>query len=257
MTYMDSQIQVADTSAGSLSSSQTWYFRHCGYLLLSGILTPEEVDRLRAGGLRQIVSADSAIETDAEGNVIKVSAFMQRDPSLVEVLRNSKLVDALESLLGPTVELLLNRHNHLTIGKGAERAQRLHRDVLQWSRTIISTIIHLDDEGDGGSATRVVPGSHLLPFAERPNNGGTWMDEQGFLADLMSQEVPIPSKPGDVLVMDGVLFHGAGRSSEADRRLCLTLGFRAPDELDEREIDPGAAVLIRGERRYRGQPPLQ
>jgi hypothetical protein len=46
--------------------------------------------------------------------------------------------------LGPNIELVENRHNHLSIYR-APGNDRLHRDVLQWSRSILTVLLYLSD----------------------------------------------------------------------------------------------------------------
>lgn len=55
----------------------------------------------------------------------------------------------------------------------APATDRLHRDVLQWSRSLLTVLIYLSDCTNLGSATRVLPGSHQWPCIGEPNNGGT------------------------------------------------------------------------------------
>ncbi|MDB5066931.1 MAG: hypothetical protein JWM18_3365 [Chloroflexi bacterium] len=90
----------------------------------------------------------------------------------LEVATSDQVLDALEPVLGPNIELVENRHNHVSIYRAAS-TDRLHRDILQWSRSILTVLVYLSDCTDLDSATRVVPGSHLWPCIGKPNNGGT------------------------------------------------------------------------------------
>lgn len=131
------------------------------------------------------------------------------DSAFLEVATSHRLLDVLEPVLGPNVELVENRHNHVIIYCGPA-TDRLHRDILQWSRSILTVLVYLSDCIDLGSATRVVPGSHLWPCADEPNNGGTWLDEVGTYARLRDQAVAVPAGAGDAVLMHGQLYH-AGR----------------------------------------------
>lgn len=237
--------------AGSLTRQQVRFFRDVGYLRLPTMLEPEELGELREVSRRVLDSAHEPVERAADGRIVKVLGIVDRDERFAATARAAPLVDALQSLLGPNVELLKNRHNHLTSGRGSEGAGRLHRDVLQWSRTVITALVFLDDTRSLESATRILPGSQFLPFVGRPNNGGTWLDEHGLFADLADQAVPLPADAGDVLLLDGVAFHQSGPAAAKHERLCLTFAFRAVDELEP----PGEAAhreLISGEDLYRG-----
>lgn len=114
-------------------------------------------------------------------------------------------------------------------------------------------IIYLDDCSDLRAATRVIPGSHLLPLVGTPNNGGTWMEEHSIYTDLIDQSVPIPASAGDILLLDGLTFHAGGLATGDNPRRVIALAYASVDELLEGE-GPRSRVLIRGQRLYRGGP---
>jgi hypothetical protein len=137
---------------------------------------------------------------------------------LLEEFSSPPIIDLLESLLGPNIDFLRNRHNHATIGLEPTYRCRLHRDILQWSRNIVSVIVYLDDCSECRSATRVIPGSQLLAVVGTPNNGGTWMDEHEIYSDLTDQSVVVPASAGDILLLDGLVFHAGGLASTDNPR---------------------------------------
>lgn len=234
---------------GTLSQWQIWFFRHAGFLALPNVFDSEEVDAIRGLVEAQAERRDEAIEVDKDGRLAKVGGLIQRDARFSRLFASEALLGPLESLLGPNVELLLSRHNHATLRDGALRSRRLHRDVLQWSRTVVSAVVQLDDSVGEQAATRVVPGSHLLPFVGRPNNGGTWMDEHGVFRSLLDQAVPVSVGKGGVLLVDGVCFHSAGWRGDEGDRMRITLAYRAVDELEK---DPSGGLLVSGAHEYRG-----
>jgi ectoine hydroxylase-related dioxygenase (phytanoyl-CoA dioxygenase family) len=142
----------------------------------------------------------------------------------LEVATSAQLLDALEPVLGPNIELVENRHNHVSIYRGPS-TDRLHRDILQWSRSILTVLVYLSDCTDLDSATRVVPGSHLWPCIGKPNNGGTWMEQVEPYASLLDQTVTVPARTGDVILMHGQLYHAGAGVSTIGPRLVLTLAW--------------------------------
>jgi hypothetical protein len=158
----------------------------------------------------------------------------------------------LGELLGPNVVLVLNRHNHLTLGRPCDVDHRFHRDVLQWSRSIVSAVVYLASFGEDAGSTAVVPGSHLLGHASRPNNGGTWLDEwHGLFGELQDQALIPAGQAGDVLLLDGLVFHAAWPGRHPDRP-ALVLAFRSEDELSD-SIDDTDQLLFMGQRLYKGR----
>jgi phytanoyl-CoA hydroxylase len=238
--------------AGSLSQQQVWFFRHNGYLLVKGCLP-----KMRALSLQQLISElftapKEPFERSKSGRVVRLSNLASRDPLIWEESRSPAILDPLQSLLGPNIEFLRNRHNHASIGIEKTYRSRLHRDVLQWSRNLVSVLIYLDDCDEAVSATKVIPASHLLPLIDIPNNGGTWMDEHSVYKDVLHQALPVLTSTGDVLLMDGLIFHAAGIApSGQNLRRIVTLAYTAVDELlDVENVD--SRIVVRGERIYRG-----
>jgi phytanoyl-CoA hydroxylase len=166
------------------------------------------------------------------------------------MLTSPLVLDPLGSLLGPNIELVLNRHNHLTVSAAQTSSARLHRDVLQWSRPIVTVIAYLEKSDESSGCTHIIPTSHLLPFVGTPNNGGTWMDDHHVFAELMSQALPVPMEAGGILAFDGLAFHAAGHEAEKTR-LAVSGAFHSVDELKAMS-DPDVSVLVAGEQLYRG-----
>ena len=238
---------------GSLSPQQVWFFRHAGYLRVgSGV--PEE----RLHWLRKVIDdlfreGRDPCERSSSGRVVRISDLASRNPVLLEEFSSPPIIDLLESLLGPNIDFLRNRHNHATIGLEPTYRSRLHRDILQWSRNIVSVIVYLDDCSESRSATRVIPGSQLLALAGTPNNGGTWMDEHEIYSDLMDQSVAVPTSAGDILLLDGLVFHAGGLASTDNPRRVITLAYTSVDELlPEGELR--SRILVKGQRLSRGGP---
>ena len=117
----------------------------------------------------------------------------------------------------------------------------------------MTAAVYLQDSTVDNGATRVVPGSHNLPYVGVPqaNGGGTWMSEHEEYAGLEGQAVPVPMKEGDVLLFNGTLFHGVGHNPSGQTRTSMTLGFRSVDELDAKP-DDARQILVSGQYIYRG-----
>ena len=242
----------ANPIPGSFSPQQVWFFRHTGYILVAGGLPKQRVLRLRGLVDNLFQQGRDPCERSPSGKVVRVSDLASRSPALIEEFSSDVIVDPLESLLGPNIEFIRNRHNHATVGVESTYRTRLHRDVLQWSRNIVSVIVYLDECSDAWSATRVIPGSHLLPLVGTPNNGGTWMEEHPLYSDLIDQSVPIPASAGDMLLLDGLIFHAGGLAMSDNPRRVITLAYTSVNELLQGE-EP-SRVLVRGKRLYRGGP---
>lgn len=234
-----------------LSQQQVLFFRHAGYLKL-----PHRLSRRLVKSLRSAVELDMRQEIDrvvrsSSGRAVRLNDVMGRGSIFREVFTSNALLDPLESLLGPNMQLVLNRHNHATITPSDAPTPRLHRDVLQWTRDIVTAIVYLEEATVQNGCTMVIPWSQFLPFVGTPNNGGTWMDEHSVYSDLVGQALPVPMPAGGILLFDSLMFHSTGPNRTDELRPIITMGYRAVDELADGRT--GRTMLVRGEEIYKGR----
>ncbi|MEV8634354.1 phytanoyl-CoA dioxygenase family protein [Streptosporangium sp. NPDC051023] len=228
----------------TLNDLQVRHFRDSGYLRLPGVLGPDDCHRLATFVADQHQAAGGG----------KLYGLLDRDPLAIGgLIAHPRLIGPLTSLLGPNIVYITNRHNHATLNPPGQTENRLHRDILQWTRGVLTVVVYLEEATVGNGATQIIPGSHYLPSMGVPqlDGGGTWMDEHDRYAGLDAQALPVPVAAGDALIFDGLVFHTAGTNSGRGTRASLTLGYRSIDELDRRPA-PEDQVLVAGEFSYRG-----
>lgn len=225
------------------------FFQAAGYLRVPRLLDMAQVERLRQIVNRTAEDADHK-HVGRSPERTRIDQVVSFDSTYLEVATSDQVLDVLEPMLGPNIELVENRHNHVRIYR-APSTDRLHRDILQWSRSILTVLVYLSDCTHLDSATRVVPGSHLWPSIGKPNNGGTWMAEVEPYASLLDQAVAVPAQAGDAVLMHGQLYHAGAGASVSGPRIVLTLAYRSVDELAEEA--PARCRLVRGSRIHRGR----
>ncbi|HTE18518.1 MAG TPA: hypothetical protein VK689_09075, partial [Armatimonadota bacterium] len=129
----------------SLTPEQIAFFRNTGYLKLPARLPEPQVEALTAtirGGIRDAVEP---VKRDPQGRVVRLSNIWAREPIFREMLASPLVLEPLEALLGPNIELLLNRHNHACLRLADDGTAYLHRDILQWTRSIVTVIFYLEE----------------------------------------------------------------------------------------------------------------
>ncbi|MDE2839094.1 MAG: hypothetical protein OXM03_00530, partial [Chloroflexota bacterium] len=99
----------------ALSDDQIKLFRHNGFLRLPGRMSDETVAQLKEAIRKDVENEVEPIVRDKHGDVIRLSQLLNRDPIFREVATSPLVLDSLESLLGPNIELITNRHNHSTL----------------------------------------------------------------------------------------------------------------------------------------------
>jgi phytanoyl-CoA hydroxylase len=225
-----------------LTPEQAWFFRTAGFLQLPGTLPSGTVAALKAEIARDIEQAAEPVVRNRAGRIVRLSNALDRAPIFRDVATSPLVLDPLEDLLGPNIEIVRNRHNHATLRLPEPGADYLHRDVPQWSRGIVTVLFYLEESTCERGATRLIPGSHLLPWA--PN------EEAAERVGLVQQVVRVEMPAGGLLAIDSLLWHGAGRNLTNETRTSMTIGYHSADDLASVE-DP-QRLLVRGRRVYAG-----
>jgi phytanoyl-CoA hydroxylase len=231
----------------SLTPEQVHLFRHNGFIKLPRRLSPERVDRLSEMISRHIRDEVQPVVRDKQGRVVRISNIWDRDPIFRETLTCPEVLAPLEALLGPNIELILNRHNHATLRLAGEGTAYFHRDILQWTRTIVTVLFYLEETTVENGCTHVIPGTHWLPGLQALS---LEQDEGIQRAGILDQAVPVPMPAGGLLAIDSFLMHTAGINRTPGTRMSMTVGYHSVDELSD--VPNPKRVLVRGERIYRG-----
>jgi phytanoyl-CoA hydroxylase len=232
----------------ALSDDQIKLFRHNGFLRLPGRLPDETVAQLKETILKDVENVVEPVARDKNGDVIRLSQVLDRDPIFKEIATSSLVLDSLESLLGPNIELITNRHNHATLNPPSRGYTGLHRDVLQWSRDIVTVIFYLEEATVENGCTHAVPGTHLFNWIQNP---GTKTSVESVITDeIRQQEIPLPSPAGGLAVIDSQIFHRVGTNLSTGTRTSMTMGYVSVDELAG--VKDPYRIQVRGTVAYGG-----
>ncbi|MBT3602691.1 MAG: phytanoyl-CoA dioxygenase family protein [Candidatus Latescibacteria bacterium] len=230
-----------------LSSELVWLFRHNGFLKLPGVLSTERVEALRAAILADVAGEVEPVVRNAEGRVVRLSQLLERHSIFRETIGDATALEPLAALLGPNIEVVLNRHNHATLNL-AGKTDTFHRDVVQWTRGLVTVIFYLEATTLENGCTQVVPGSHLWPGVSVLHN--LQKEAQIDQAGLLQQAVPVPMPAGGMLAIDSLIFHRIGENVTNQSRMSMTVGYHSVDELLD-DVQP-KRLLVQGERIYMG-----
>lgn len=236
-----------------LNSELVRMFRHNGYIVLPQRLPGQTVNSLRQAIRHDIEHEVEPVDRDASGQISRISQIWERGGVFQEVLAAPMLLDAMESLIGPNIVMLLNRHNHATLRLSGETGTgRVHRDNLQWTRSMATVIFYLADTNVENGCTHVIPGSDLLSLGTTNLHA---ISQDLTLRDtgVLDQLLPVPVEVGGMLVIDGMLLHCPGENKTDKVRTSMTAGYHAVDELAS--VDDPARVLVRGNKLYQGNRP--
>lgn len=240
----------------SAQFAQFSHFQQSGYLIVDGCVPPSLLDRVESVVWRDIEDRVLPYRS-ANGAITRLDQLWDRDAVFREVIEHPILLDALEVILGPHIEFLIRRHNHVTLnGPSHQVAGRggdgLHRDSLQWSQPIVTVLVYLDESTVQNGATILIPGSHVLPFAGMPpdGGGGSHLRDHDEYQPYANQGLACEMPRGGILLFNSLLFHSVGRNRSGTERMSMTFGYRSVDELQP--TPRGYARVVRGEAIYRG-----
>lgn len=231
------------------------FFYDTGYLKIPVVLKSDQTATLRKFVLEE--EAKDKVKEAIRGQIAhKIYGLYDRNPELMHsLLTNPKLVSELTGILGPNVVFVKNRHNHATTNRAMSMQveSRLHRDVLQPKRGLLTAIFYLENSTEQNGCTTVIPGSQRLDYVGVPQSdgGGTWMDEHEEFVGINDQELLVPMPEGGVLLFDGLTFHRVGINTTELTRMSITLAFRSVDELSQNP-DFNREVLVSGQYLYCG-----
>lgn len=223
----------------TLSPAHVRLFRHNGFLKLPEALPAELVGRLAGTVLQDIRDEVEPVQRDPDGRVVRISNVLSRHPVFLEAAGHPAVVEPLADLLGPNIEAITNRHNHATLRTRSAHGGKsdLHRDVLQWSRTIVTVLFYLEETTVENGCTLVIPGSHMLQWSSEN------LYDQSAFAEILPQAVPVPMPAGGLLAIDSTLVHGVGENKTDGTRTSMTVGYHSVDELMDVENPKRILVL--------------
>lgn len=230
-----------------------WYFKHTGFYRVPECLPHGLVDRLNAVTDAQIEEMVEPVVWEKTGSrtpadVRRLSKILDRDPVYLEAATHPIVLEALEGVLGPNIELLTNKHNHLMVRPPGSEYVYWHSGEEPYGPTLITALIYLEESTLENGCIRIVPGSHLRPFVRPRRPGGGFLE-----SDLYHKSLPVPMPCGGVLLFNDCCFHGSGTNGSERSRRSMTLAFQAHDAHDIYKSDP-EKILVHGERVYTGHP---
>lgn len=241
-----------------LSTDQIRFFRDAGYLRLGVKLQDSFIDKMTSIIKAHFENKVPPFRVNDKGEIKRLDQLLSRDPIFLEVLRLPEILQPLQSLLRSNIEILKYRHNHATLNFFNDIPFRLHRDIQQWSRPVISVFIFLEDSLYENGCTHIVPTSQFLPFAgnQSDDGGGNWADEHEIYKFVIEQALPIPMPKGGILILDSLAFHSVGLNTTNSSRISTVFAFHSVDDLHDCPSD-NSRILLSGTRFYKGTDKLK
>ena len=208
-----------------LTPQQVAHFDTFGFVLFRQAFSAEEMAAITSAAEESWQSSPQEIEAEERRN----SFFLERNPQLAWLAPDERIYTAVTELLGP--ELLWvgsegNVSSRNTVRWHPDRKYYLSGEEHWMDFVQIKIMIYLDDIDRDSGCLRVIPGSHKMPFHKSLANQELNPESQPFGVD--GPDIPcvaLTSQPGDVVLFNHTLWHGAFGGSA--RRRYIALKFAA------------------------------
>ena len=246
-----------------ITPDQATFYKDNGYLLLPGLLDKATLDMMRAEADATIARMNDAhMDTnrlwggkwinDEARKKQRIDAVhdMQFQAGVFSLLLTHKdLLDAMEALIGPNVQL----HHTKLLAKPAAKggAFPMHQDYPYFpheKHSMLAVSIYLDDADEENGCIRVVPGSHKLgPLPCDP--GGFYLPPDKYPVE---DALAAPAKAGDGLAFNYLTIHGSGPNTSARPRRNILIQMRdaADRPTTETHASRGQGMMLRGINPY-------
>jgi phytanoyl-CoA dioxygenase PhyH len=223
-----------------LTLSQRFHFDAYGYVLLEEVLTPDEVERMKAALFR--MKADPNLEaqrvyTNRHGDHYTLFGHLvEYDPALLEYAVHPKLVPLVEEVVGGAVRLeeseaiinrrrpdadlseLRQRRTHpVGFHTGTRHGWGTYYEQNRFHCIFVKCLAYLTDVGPEDGGTAVIPGSHRMSWPQKEMIQAAMEDER-----LIHQ---LQAKAGSVLLFPESLIHSTTEILGDRERVILVSGY--------------------------------
>ncbi len=245
----------------SLTEEQVAFYRENGYLVVEGLLDPEQVAALNAeidrivteqadltadsGGFNLEKSGESPFAGDAKaaGVFRKIQSLAEISEPFKHLAECAAVLDVIEDLVGPDLWFHSNKLMFKPAHHGS--AKPWHQDYAYWKSRCpepnqLSLWIALEPATIENGCVEVLPGSHKLGLLDHHKQ-----ELQVALETIdASRTVPAPLAPGSALIFDCLTLHysAPNRSDRSRRGMIYTYGTSPECGRPVRQAETAAAT---------------
>jgi len=207
--------------------------------------------------MRDVMVAKGAVMPKSNLEAIAKLQDFENDPVLDAYNQDARLIDCVESLLGPDLQsihcMLINKP------PGVDGRHPLHQDLLYFpfrpAEVVLGTWTALQPVNRENGCLVVVPGTQRGPLLEHQNVDWEYVNAGYFGAkgaDAQLERVHVECEPGDTILFHSLLLHGSGQNRTQGFRRAISCHYASTQcekTWNEQEQDP-----TRWYRHLRGKP---
>ena len=250
-----------ETNQIMLNVDQKRFYAENGYLLVEGLLTPEEAAAYRqethalmarlSSVTRRANDATWGSAKDIAGGVVTQLLHCHdvqfQSAAFARLIVDDRLTGVASDIMGgPNVQL----HHTKAFIKPPEKGSPfpMHQDAPFFPHdhhSMIAAIVHFDDAPVEKGCVRVVPGSHKAGILPHIGEGSFHLDPTEYpVADAL----PCPARAGDVLFFSYLTIHGSGINTSDEARTTVLIQMRDPADPPtiRTHESQGQGMMLRG-----------
>lgn len=226
-------------------------FAKTGYCLFPNVFSHVEVESNRR-----------LLDEATDNNVLDGENYLgephTKDDRWMTICRNPRLLDAIESILGPN--LILVYSSVFIKPPNSVDFVPWHQDNTYWKAVhgtdVVTVWLAIDDADTLNSAMKIIPGSHTghremetTPSAENAMVSKTIE----ITSEMEDTAVTLEMKAGSVSIHDSFILHGSDANLSDRRRAGYTIRYCSTDTAwVDVDLHPVPVYLVRGQAGSRG-----
>ncbi|HLZ29484.1 MAG TPA: phytanoyl-CoA dioxygenase family protein [Chloroflexota bacterium] len=249
-------------------SQQKSHYEAEGYLVFPELLDMAELATLRAALAEVLLEAEGLTESNDKFSVVpsddgtrhvvrRIFSPIQHHPAFYDLVFNPKIVDVVENLIGPDIQL---HHTKLNLKPPSKDARfEWHQDYPFFPHTnfdLLAVMIMLDDSTEDNGCLKIIPGSHKWGprnhlFA-KDGAFSSQLEDRSVLEDASRwKTVPVPA--GGMELHHCNMLHSSGPNRGTRPRSAIVIQYRAADNVavGGNMANFGFGLQIRGTNPYR------
>ncbi len=246
-----------------LQPAQIQFYRDQGYLVVEDVFSAEDLETLDTvtdiflNRARAVKASDAVFDVAPDHGpdhpqVRRIKNPTQQHVAYDTAMRNPRLLDILECLLGPAIRFDHAKLNIKPVGGGA--TIEWHQDWAFYPHTnddLLAVGVFLEDCGLENGPLQVIPGSHKGPIYNHHHEGiFVGACDPWEFKDQTNKPVSLPGKAGSITIHHVRTLHGSSvNRGSRDRRLLL-FSYAAIDAwplIDRYDLEEFNSRIIRGE----------
>jgi ectoine hydroxylase-related dioxygenase (phytanoyl-CoA dioxygenase family) len=261
-------VNVTSRPANMMSpAEQRAAYEDDGYLVFPELLDPTELSTLRSALQDVLRESEGLTETndkfsitrtdDGKYSVRRIFEPIVRHEAFHNLVLNPKILDVIENLIGPNIQL---HHTKLNLKPPSSREARFewHQDYPFFPHTnfdLLAVMIYIDESTEENGCLTIVPGSHKWgprnhlfakdgAFSSQLEDKSVVEDPAGWL------KVPVPA--GGMEVHHCNMLHSSTANRGTKPRSAMVIQYRAADNvaLGGNTSNAGFGLQVRGVNPY-------